>query len=89
VKESFDIKKWMIPNYHRVVDFSKLGEIKRTGLDKEELISLGKTLTTIPDDFNINPQIKKIYEARRKSLESGDGIDFGTAESLAFASLLK
>jgi len=25
LKESFDIKKWSIPNYHRVVDFSKLG----------------------------------------------------------------
>ena len=24
-KEAFDIKKWRIPTYHRVVDFSDLG----------------------------------------------------------------
>ena len=33
--------------------------------------------------------IKKIYEQRRESIESGVGIDFATAESLAFGTLLK
>ena len=49
---------------------------------------IGKKLTDIPPGFNIHPQLKKIYEARRKSIETGEGIDFGTAEALAFASLL-
>lgn len=31
--ESFNIKKWRVPTYHRVVDFSDLGELKVTGLD--------------------------------------------------------
>jgi len=53
------------------------------------LTKLGKDLTNIPADFNINPQINKIYEARKKAIESGEGIDYGTAESLAFGSLLK
>ncbi len=42
----------------------------------------------IPSTFNIHPTIKKIYELRKKSIEIGEGIDFGTAESLAFGSLL-
>lgn len=89
LNESFDIKKWSIPNYHRVVDFSKLGEIKRTGLDNEVLTRIGRKLTTFPSDFSINPQINKIYDARRKAIENGEGVDFGTAESLAFGSLLE
>lgn len=33
--------------------------------------------------------IHKIYHARRLSIESGEGIDFGTAEALAFGTLLE
>lgn len=32
--------------------------------------------------------MKKIYEARRKSIAEGKGIDWGTAEALAFATLI-
>jgi hypothetical protein len=35
LKETFDIKKWKTQNYHRVVNFNDLGEIKRTGLTPE------------------------------------------------------
>ena len=38
--------------------------------------------------MTLNPVIKKIYAQRVKSIESGQGIDFATAESLAFGSLL-
>ena len=30
--EKFDIKKWHVPSYHQVVDFSGLGELKKTGV---------------------------------------------------------
>lgn len=50
---------------------------------------VGSELTKIPSGFNIHPQIKKIYDARRQSIETGEGIDFGTAEALAFGSLLQ
>jgi 2-oxoglutarate dehydrogenase E1 component len=33
-------------------------------------------------------QIKKVYELRRQMVESGEGIDWGFAEALAFATLL-
>ncbi len=46
-------------------------------------------MTTIPSSFNINPQIKKIYEKRVESLKTKKDIDFGFAEALAFGSLLK
>lgn len=33
--------------------------------------------------------IKKIYDQRRESINTGQSVDFATAEALAFASLLK
>lgn len=87
--ETFDMRKWKAQNYHRVVTISDLGEIKRTGLSADSLKEVGTELTKIPAGFNIHPQIKKIYDARRQSIETGEGIDFGTAEALAFGSLLQ
>ena len=78
-KEHFEIKKWRIPSYYRVVDFSKLGEIKKTGLDQETLRDIGKKISQIPSSFTPHNSIKKIYEARAKSIETGEGIDFGLA----------
>ena len=87
--ETFDMRKWKAQNYHRVVTISDMGEIKRTGLSAESLREVGTELTRVPTGFSIHPQIKKIYDARRQSIETGEGIDFGTAEALAFGSLLQ
>lgn len=35
--EKFDIKKWKVPSYHQVVDFSTLGEIEKTGVEAAKL----------------------------------------------------
>jgi 2-oxoglutarate dehydrogenase E1 component len=88
LKSTFDIKNWRSRIYHSVVDFTKLGEIKRTGINNETLRQVGEKITSIPDSFSIHPNIKKIYDLRRKSIETGEGIDIGTAEALAFGSLL-
>lgn len=45
-------------------------------------------ITEIPSTFTPHPSIKKIYELRRKSIETGEGIDFALAEGLAFGTLL-
>jgi 2-oxoglutarate dehydrogenase complex dehydrogenase (E1) component-like enzyme len=37
LKSTFDIKVWRSPTYHSVVDFTKLGEIKKTGVNDEAL----------------------------------------------------
>ena len=42
-----------------------------------------------PEDFNIHSHLKKHHiEGRLKKMESGAGIDWGTAEALAIGSLL-
>ncbi len=62
--------------------------IPKTGIKLAELKDLSKKLCNVPSNFDINSKIKRQLEAREKAIESESGIDWGTAESLAFASLL-
>jgi 2-oxoglutarate dehydrogenase E1 component len=60
-----------------------------TGIAREELAELTERLTTYPAGFHIHPKVKKLLEQRQ---EMGDGkkpLDYGMAEALAFASLVK
>ena len=60
-----------------------------TGVAREELLELTERLTSYPEGFHIHPKVKKLLEQR---LEMGTGkkpVDYGMAEALAFASLVK
>ena len=51
------------------------------------LQQLGRGLVTAPEGFRLNPKIARQLETKRAAIESGDGIDWATAEALAIASL--
>lgn len=60
-----------------------------TGLDAATLASLTAALTRTPEGFHVHPKVAKLLEQR---VEMGTGkrpIDYGFAELLAYASLLK
>jgi len=59
-----------------------------TSVKKNDLLKIGKAIHQIPIDFNAHKKIKKIYEDRLTSIHKGKNIDWSTAESLAFATLL-
>ncbi|MFN2582513.1 MAG: 2-oxoglutarate dehydrogenase E1 component, partial [Candidatus Dormibacteria bacterium] len=58
-----------------------------TRVDAGTLRALNQSLLSAPDGFNINTKLRRQIERRGASLDSGH-IDWGTAESLAFATLL-
>jgi 2-oxoglutarate dehydrogenase E1 component len=60
-----------------------------TGLTREELSELSAKLTTYPDGFNIHPKVKKLLEQRAEMGKGKRQVDYGMAEALAFASLVK
>jgi 2-oxoglutarate dehydrogenase E1 component len=64
-------------------------EAKFTGVTKSDLQATGSTITTLPEDMSFHRLVRKIFEARKTSIESGTGIDWGTAEALAFATLIQ
>ncbi len=61
----------------------------KTAVDAEALRSLGNQIYTIPDGFHIHPKLKKFYQSRLEAVETGKGLDWGNAETLAYATLLK
>ena len=58
-----------------------------TGVPAERLRELSAELVQVPEGFTVNPKLVKMLERRIEALDTG-GIDWGQAESLAFASLL-
>jgi len=60
-----------------------------TALTREQLVELGKRLSTYPEGFNIHPKVKKLLEQRAEMAEGKRTVDYGMGEALAFASLLK
>jgi 2-oxoglutarate dehydrogenase E1 component len=60
----------------------------QTGVPMAKLIDLGRKITAIPDSVDAHKTVRRVVEARRAAIESGEGLDWGTAEHMAFATLL-
>ena len=69
------------------LDIAK-GEDRRgdTAIDIELLKEIGKKITSIPEGFKLNNKIDRQLKAKWKAIEFGSGIDWATAEALAFGS---
>jgi 2-oxoglutarate dehydrogenase E1 component len=59
-----------------------------TGVDLEVLKEVGRKITHFPKTFTPHKTIARIMAARRKTIDDGAGIDWSTAEALAFGTLL-
>ncbi|MBN1441957.1 MAG: 2-oxoglutarate dehydrogenase E1 component, partial [Planctomycetes bacterium] len=64
-------------------------EPAETALPIQELKRLGAAIHRIPDDFELHPRVAKILSNRRKMVAGGLPVDWGCAETLAYASLLE
>ncbi len=59
----------------------------KTGAPNEMLVKVGKAITTIPEDFKAHKTVQRFMKNRAKMIETGQGIDWATAEALAFGTL--
>lgn len=59
-----------------------------TSVDKAELQRLLLLQSEVPEGFTPHPKVKRILEMRKEMAEEKRPLDWATAESLAFASLL-
>ncbi|KAJ7189836.1 Transketolase, pyrimidine binding domain-containing protein [Mycena pura] len=59
-----------------------------TGVPQEMLKTVARASVTIPDGFEIHPKLQRHVKNRLASIESGTGLDWSTAEALAFGSLM-
>jgi 2-oxoglutarate dehydrogenase E1 component len=59
-----------------------------TGFPRERLLTAIDRLSVMPAGFQANPKALKILEQRRERAFADHGLDWGTVEHLAFASIL-
>ena len=60
----------------------------QTGIDSKLLKHIATASASYPSDFKCHPNLARVLKQRQKSIEDGDGIDWATAESMAFGGLL-
>ena len=60
-----------------------------TGVALEELREIGAKITKVPEGFVVHKTIQRFLDNRSKAIETGEGIDWSTAEALAFSTLVK
>ena len=67
------------------------GKDKRgnSGVQIDQIKSISNKINTIPEEINIHKTIKKIFQTRKQSVDNSKGIDWSTAEALAFGTLLE
>ena len=59
-----------------------------TGVDVEKLKTIGRRITSVPQDFHVHKAVTRLLDKRRQMIDSGEGIDWSMAEHLAFGALL-
>ncbi|WP_208435483.1 2-oxoglutarate dehydrogenase E1 component [Bartonella phoceensis] len=58
-----------------------------TGVELKTLKEIGEKLVEIPEGFHVHKTIQRFLNNRAKIFETGEGVDWATAEALAFGSL--
>jgi 2-oxoglutarate dehydrogenase E1 component len=59
-----------------------------TGVDPALLTTVAKGISSYPDDFAIHPKVKRLLDQRAGMGQGKLPLDYGTAEALAFGTLL-
>ena len=59
-----------------------------TAVDKQTLVKLASRLADLPEGFTVHPRLKGVLDKRLDAVNTGEGIDWASAEVLAFASLI-
>lgn len=84
---SYKAEDWVTPQWESIKTIDAT-EAKDSGVPKADLRELGIKISTLPADKNFHRLVRKIFDQRTKCIKEGKGIDWGTGEALAFASLL-
>ena len=60
-----------------------------TGVDIDVLKDIGDKITTMPESLRVHRTVRRFLDNRAKAIATGEGIDWATAEALAFCTVLK
>jgi 2-oxoglutarate dehydrogenase E1 component len=84
-------KEWLSSSWQGFPTPRQLAEdvlaSRPTGADEAALKTVGRAISTFPQGFQAHKNLARILAGRGKAVEQGSGIDWSTAEALAFGSL--
>jgi 2-oxoglutarate dehydrogenase E1 component len=60
----------------------------RTGVAPARLRAIADALRRVPPNFTPHPRLRRLLDERAEHVARGEGLDWGTAETLAYGSLL-
>ena len=68
----------------------EIGQDRRglTGVEKKDLLEIGKKITKIPENLSVHKTLLKLFASKTEMFKSNKPIDWSTAETLAFGTLL-
>ncbi len=85
----YDYKSPYVVNWTPFLQPFKWNKAVKTGVSVQTLKLLAMRLTDIPENFKLHPRVQKIIADRRLMGKGELPLDWGMAENLAYASLLK
>ena len=89
--QSYRVNKadWLEGNWRGLKTDEAQDETEQaTAVREADLHEVGMALAAVPGSFDLNPKIARQLDAKRAMIETGEGVDWATAEALAFGSLL-
>lgn len=99
LEEDFEAAKSYVPNsadwftgrwsgLHKPADPETARRNVETAIERKLFDSLGRTITTVPEDLQIHKTLNRVIDAKRDMFARDAGFDWATAEALAFGSLV-
>jgi 2-oxoglutarate dehydrogenase E1 component len=64
-------------------------ESEPTAVSQENLEKVARVLTTIPENFAVNPKIRRQLEVKWENFKKGENLDWAMGEALGFGTLLQ
>lgn len=80
--------EWVATKWEGFVSPTQQAKKRPSGVDIETLKKIGSSISQVPEEVTLHNVLKRQLKAKRERIETGNGIDWGTAEALAFGSLL-
>ena len=80
------------PKY--LIDYSRFIDVNwdhpaDTAIDRAAVANLTRAITALPAEFELNPAVRKIMDSRRQMGAGALPMDWGYAETMAYASLIE
>jgi 2-oxoglutarate dehydrogenase E1 component len=80
--------EWVATKWDGFVKPTDLSKGDPTGVDTALLTKIGHSLCKAPEGFTLHRGLSRQLQAKLKTIEEGKGLDWATAEALAYGSLL-